>query len=547
MKTVYAIGIDFGTSNSCVTYATYYDRGTGQLDPDPVQRPEVISFDLQDTVPTVVFLGDGKEQQPQFGLKAEERAPYYPELTRSGFKLRLGHPEGGREAFLLSRQFMYFLRQRTAEVVPLDKKDPRVRFETIVGHPVQWSADQREETRRVAEEAGFPNVKLEEESMAALYSHLCDDRGGFQPRPGSRILMLDMGGGTTDFAFLHLAMQPDQRPVSIPVDPAPSVPAWGSGRRSYGGRDLDQLILDYLTRDWDESFVRRNRQPLLREVRYLKEEFSNRVRAGADAFETLWLIGEETRPIRLTRDEFETFADEYIRQLEVLVRGALAEANLAPRQVTHLILTGGHSRWYFVDRTLSEVFPHLSVENGGIRRHPKPEQSVARGAAYVPLVNANTAGVMAPVRKAAHALWVAIPNGSMAGVGGGWDEPILLVPKGQTLPFQSRSPIRIMVEQMDLSSDKATINIRFFSGQRRQALAERVAAFDRDFWERLGRKLSILAPWARAVAPDQFEVLVACRVDEHELITAELLVTRYVKGKAMETQRQKMKLNTAAG
>src|SRR5687767_2518494 len=144
MKTVYAIGIDFGTSNSCVTYATYYDRGTGgEVDPDPIQAPEAITFNHRNTIPTVVFLGDGKDLQPLFGELAEEKAPFYPELTRSGFKLRLGHPEHGKESFLLAKQFLTHLRQRAAEFIPLDKKDPSVRIETIVGHPVQWSSDQR--------------------------------------------------------------------------------------------------------------------------------------------------------------------------------------------------------------------------------------------------------------------------------------------------------------------------------------------------------------------------------------------------------------------
>ncbi len=549
MKTVYVIGIDFGTSNSCVTYATYYDRGNGDVDPDPIQRPEAITFSHRSTLPTVVFLGDGGEQLPQFGELAEEKAPFYPEYTRSGFKLRLGHAENGREAFLLARQFLAHLRQRTAEVVPLDKKDGNVAFETIVGHPVQWSADQREETRRAAMEAGFPNVRLEEESMAALYSHLCDDRDGFHPKPGSRILMIDMGGGTTDFAFLQLAMSPDQRPVSIPVDPAGSVPAWGNGRRSYGGRDLDQLMLDYVTRDWDPQFVKRNRQPLLRDVRRFKEEFSNRLREGADEHESLWLVDDETRRVRLTRGEFEMFAAEYINQFVVLMRGALEEGNLAPRQITHLILTGGHSRWYFVDRALKEVFPHLSLENGTVRRHRQPEQSVARGLSYVPLVRSNAGGVLAPVRRAAHAVWVAVPNGMLGGVtanNGAWEEPVLLVPRGQQLPFQTRTPLRIRVEQLGLDANAANVHIRFFSGQRRSPLVERVASFERGMWEKLTKRISLALPWARNVAPDQFEVLVACQVDEHELITAELLVTRYLRGKAMEVQRQKMKLNTAA-
>ncbi|MBM3946978.1 MAG: hypothetical protein FJ315_06225 [SAR202 cluster bacterium] len=194
MPKVYAIGIDFGTSNTCVAVATYYDRGQGQLDADPLNRPEAITFGLNATVPTVVFVGQGPELAPEFGEIADERAQYYPELTRSGFKMQLGDPRRGREAYQLARQFLEFLRRRVAEVIPLDSRTSAVRFETIVGHPVQWSADQREETRRAAQESGFPNVRLEEESMAALYSHLCDEKGSFQPRPGGRILMLDMGG-----------------------------------------------------------------------------------------------------------------------------------------------------------------------------------------------------------------------------------------------------------------------------------------------------------------------------------------------------------------
>lgn len=552
MKTLYAVGIDFGTSNSCVAYATYYDRGEGELDAEPLQRPEAIPFGRRETVPTVVFLGDGDSQPPQFGELAEEKAPYYPELTRSGFKLRLANPESGREAFLLSREFLAYLRRRTAEVVPLDGKDSRIRVETIVGHPVQWSADQREETRRAAQDAGFPNVRLEEESMAALYSHLCDPEA-FQPRAGSRILMVDMGGGTTDFAFLQLAMAADQRPVSIPVDPAPSVPTWGSGRRSYGGRDLDQLFLDYLTRSWDAAVVRKNRQALLREVRRFKEGFSDQIRQGKREHEALWLIEEDAQQVRLTREEFEEFAAGYIAHFEVLLQGALDEARLAPRQVTYLILTGGHSRWYFVDEALQRLLPHLSVAEKTLLRHNRPEQSVARGLAYDPLVRANSHGILAPQRRAAHALWVAVPNGALASsikAGGdrtaGWDEPVLLIPRGQALPFQTRTPLRIRVEQLSLDAQQAEVRIRFFSGHQKTPLAERVATFERGLWERFAKTVSLKLPWMKTDNVDQFEVLVACAVDEHELITAEVVVTRIQGGRATEVQRQRMKLNTGA-
>jgi hypothetical protein len=219
--------------------------------------------------------------------------------------------------------------------------------------------------------------------------------------------------------------------------------------------------------------------------------------------------------------------------------------------VTYLILTGGHSRWYFVDQTLQRVFPHLSGKDRTLLRHSRPEQSVARGLAYDPLIRSNQRGILAPQRRAAHALWVSVPNGAFSGAaaatlaggkGSGWDEPMLLIPRGQSLPFQTRAPLRIRVEQLGLNSEHANVRIRFFSGQQRTPLVEREATFERGFWEKVTKKVSLHLPWVKATGTDQFEVLVACQVDEHELITAELLVTRYLQGKAMEVQRQKMKL-----
>src|SRR5437879_3449457 len=343
MSTVYAIGIDFGTSNSCVTYATYYEDMNGRLEGTPIHRPEALTFQHKDTIATVVFLGDGADQQPLCGEMAEEKAVFFPELTRSGFKLRLGRPgQSGRDAFLLSKQFLAYLRTRLADFVPLDQPAQNQRIETIIGHPVQWSIDQREETRRAAHE----------------------------------------------------------------------------------------------------------RSLLLREVRRFKETFSNHVREGVDRYETMWLVGGKPLKVSLTRLEFETVAAHYITHFEALVRGALELAKVATRQVSSLILAGGHSRWYFVDDTLKNIFPHISRENFTLLRHNHPEQSVARGLAYVPMVRASGARLLAPVRKSAHSLWLYVPygralNSSDPGgpierpeeAGASSEDPVLILPRGQPLPY----------------------------------------------------------------------------------------------------------------
>jgi hypothetical protein len=51
-------------------------------------------------------------------------------------------------------------------------------------------------------------------------------------------------------------------------------------------------------------------------------------------------------------------------------------------------------------------------------------------------------------------------------------------------------------------------------------------------------------PWS-ASKLDRFDVEVHLNVDEHELITAELAVTRFLGGKAAEVQRQKLQVNVA--
>src|SRR5947207_15907572 len=120
--------------------------------------------------------------------------------------------------------------------------------------------------------------------------------------------MGDRGGGTTDVGLLRRPTSEDERPISTPVDPAALVPAWGGGRTSYGGRDLDQLLLDYLSREWDPQIVAQERGLLLREVRRFKETFSNHVQEGVDSYETMWLVDNRPFKVSLARQGFKTVA-----------------------------------------------------------------------------------------------------------------------------------------------------------------------------------------------------------------------------------------------
>jgi len=541
MGTVHTIGIDFGTANSCVAFASYFDRGHGEVDPDPLRRPQVIQFQNRDTVPTCIHLGDRTPQNPPaFGPAAEERALFDPGRFYTGFKLYLGRQDkAGEDAFQMTKHFLQFLRARIGQFVPIEGAGKGERIETVVGHPVQWNADQRNATLHAALEAGFPSVRLEEESLAALYCHVFDERMGFSPKPGSYVLTVDMGGGTTDFAFLQIPEEVDQRPISIPVHPTPQE------GRTYGGRDLDIMLFNHLAQQWDPEVVRTHARVLLREVRKFKEGFSNSLADGAMEYESVLLVGNATRRARLTRVEFEQVADEYIRYFEVLIRGALEEAGLRPEQVTQLILTGGHSRWYFVERILGKVFPQLFVGSRTIFRHSHPEQSVARGLAYDPLVRSSRGGFLPPMRRAAHPVYLSIPAKSAVGLDGtpiADPDPVLLIPRGQLLPFRTEAPLRFRVDQASTGTQETQVKIQFLSGQRRAPLVDRVATFQRGFWEQVISKF----PWFGSTKLDRFEVLVNFQVDEHEMILADLAVTRFLGGKPVDVQKQRMRVDVVS-
>ena len=272
----------------------------------------------------------------------------------------------------------------------------------------------------------------------------------------------------------------------------------------------------------------------------------------------MWLVGNKPFKVTLTRAEFETVAAHYVTHFEALVRGALELAKVAPRQVSSLILAGGHSRWYFVDDTLKTIFPHISRENFTLLRHNHPEQSVARGLAYAPMVRASGARLLAPVRKSAHSLWLYVPYGRALNAsdptgpmerheesGASSEDPVLILPRGQLLPYGPPRPIRIAVNKLGLDAKEASVGIQLFSsagGHNRVPLYDRVATFERGRWENLLKRFGTRLPWAMGVDEDQFELWIQCEVDENQLLTAEMVIVRYFRGKKVAVQSQKLQV-----
>jgi hypothetical protein len=242
MQSKFAIGIDLGTTNSALAFAD------AAAVTDPHSLPEARLF----AVPQVVNPGEVREEDllPSFlylhgpldfpagsvalpwdpdppvvaGLLAQKRGIENPSRLVSSAKSWLSHsgvdrtasilpvnaPEGIGRVSPVIASVRYLEHIRSA----WDSKFPETPFgqqEVLVTVPASFDAVARELTLRAAEEAGYRGVILLEEPQAAFYAWI-ERHPDWRERVhvGDLILVVDIGGGTTDFTLIAVTEQNGQ-------------------------------------------------------------------------------------------------------------------------------------------------------------------------------------------------------------------------------------------------------------------------------------------------------------------------------------------------
>ena len=234
MEPRYVIGIDLGTTNSALAFAEI-DSGADPFSPANVQLlaiPQLINpgeVREQDLLPSFLYLpGPSDFPQGTIGLPwDEERAYVAGRLAQkrgtenagrlvSSAKSWLSHSGVDRTAGLLpfrapegvakispveaSRRYLEHLREAWDARMP---DAPFTAQRALVTVPASFDAVARELTLEAARQAGFTDITLLEEPQAAFYAWIerhADWRE--RVRVGDLILVVDIGGGTTDFTLI---------------------------------------------------------------------------------------------------------------------------------------------------------------------------------------------------------------------------------------------------------------------------------------------------------------------------------------------------------
>lgn len=418
------IGIDFGTSSTFIKVKRYEgDRpiGGGQLD------FKSVIFDSGSgsaALPTVIqTAGDNGGQHNWFGIEAEALRP--GGILHRNFKVELESRDSGKraEARGLTEQLFGFLFHKYQEQrLFLGEADDEE--ETIVSYPAKWSIETQRFMIETAEKAGFSNVKGIDEATASISAVLVqkqEEMAGLGMLNGRRpflFMVVDMGAGTTDLAVCRYT--PGDSPKNEIIATWPQE----ENLILFGGSEIDARLGKYFAGVLKENGIPDNMSEAVSKGQIDKiKEWKERVLSGTlNSKETVTycsflnayynMTGIPVPPFSFGREAFENLLFDYLRQFPQLIWGCMTKTaqrlpGFTPGDIDMIILTGGHSQWYFVREMLSGamtkygdvVLPRITGDKNRLFAMPRPQEIVSLGLVYQPLVT--QAGMGAP-KKAQH-------------------------------------------------------------------------------------------------------------------------------------------------
>lgn len=385
-----AIGIDFGTSTSVVRVLSYENNRPMTS----IHSTDYVHFDNKSSLPSLIH--EAEDGTILIGYNAE--SANRKGTLHSNFKMDLLIPQKREEAIRLTRLYYQFLfdtyQKQTSLFDPCDEE------RTYISYPAKWPEDLRRILIQIAGDVGFQNVQGIDEPTAALQTVLVCEREHlrFDEYDTSHLLMIDMGAGTTDLVLCRYAPF-EEKPLTV-------LKTWPNDQSDtlFGGSEIDHALCRYL-RNYFESAVSlslpRFESMHLDKCKAWKESNVSLTLSKKDGVveycgfvdNLLDMQGIDHQPLHINRSMFEKLLSEYLPELPMLVNQCLEQADFSPDNLDNIILTGGHSQWYFVKDILTKRLtsygtvnlPRIQEDESRIISMQWPQETVALGMAFQPM------------------------------------------------------------------------------------------------------------------------------------------------------------------
>lgn len=342
------IGIDLGTTNSCVSVL---EAGEAKVIPNPEggrTTPSVVAFKNGERI-----VGDAAKRQ---AVTNKDTISSIKRLMGTDEKVEAAGKKYTPEE--ISAMILSYMKDYAESY--LGEKVTKA----VITVPAYFNDSQRQATKNAGKIAGLEVERIINEPTAAALAYGLDKQDKAQT-----ILVYDLGGGTFDVSILELG------------DGVFEVKAT-AGNNKLGGDDFDQRIVDYLV----ETFKKENGIDLSKDkmaMQRLKDaaEKAKKDLSGVTTTQiSLPFISQsEEGPLHLdvtlTRAKFESLIEDLVNSTLEPVRKAMKDAKLTNKDLDKVILVGGSTRIPCVQELVKKELgqePHKGVN---------PDEVVAMGAA----------------------------------------------------------------------------------------------------------------------------------------------------------------------
>ncbi len=345
-----AIGIDLGTTNSCMAV---FEAGEAKV---------LNNAEGGRVTPSIV--GFSKTGEILVGEVAKRQAITNPDRTivsvkrHMGSKWTTGEIDGKKYT---PQQISAFILQKLKRDAEAYLGEPVTK--AVITVPAYFEDAQRQATKDAGTIAGLEVLRIINEPTAAALAY------GLDKENDQTILVFDLGGGTFDVSILDIG------------DGVFEVKAT-AGDNHLGGDDWDQKIIDWLAEDFKGKYgidLRKDRMALQRlkeAAEKAKCELSSTLQTSINLpFITADAEGPKHLEATLTRSEFQKMTADLLDRCRGPVERAMKDAGVTASDIDHVILVGGSTRMPAVVDLVKEYTgkePHKGVN---------PDEVVAVGAA----------------------------------------------------------------------------------------------------------------------------------------------------------------------
>ena len=372
------IGIDLGTTNSCVAVLEGKDAKVIENSEGDRTTPSVIAY----TEDGEILVGQSAKRQAVtnpnntvFAVKRLIGRKFASDVVQKDIKMvpyKIVEAPNG-DAWIEVKGEQLAPPQISAETLKKMKKTAEEYLgepvtEAVITVPAYFDDSQRQATKDAGRIAGLEVKRIINEPTAAALAYGMDKKRG-----DNKIVVYDLGGGTFDVSIIEIAEIDGEHQFEVLST---------NGDTFLGGEDFDLRIIDYLAEEFKKDHgVDLHNDPLaLQRLKEAAEKAKIELSSSQQTEINLpYITADQSGPkhlvLKLTRAKLESLVEGLVERTIGPCKTALEDAGLSPSDIDDVILVGGQSRMPLVQAKVKEIFGKEA------RKDVNPDEAVAVGAA----------------------------------------------------------------------------------------------------------------------------------------------------------------------